>query len=100
MRSPATDGFAGRSPAPTAAAVARVSRVRLLVAALAGIAALAAFGPASATAGGHPAAVTSRPLSVTFDARRPGPAVAPDFLGLSFEVKSLPLFGPLAGKGD
>jgi hypothetical protein len=42
----------------------------------------------------------SRLLSVAIDPTRPGPAVPADFIGLSFEVKSLAQIGALASTGD
>ena len=40
-----------------------------------------------------------RTLSVSIDPTMPGPAVPADFIGLSFEVKSLPRIGTLADSG-
>jgi hypothetical protein len=44
-------------------------------------------------------AARHRPV-VAFDLRRPGAAVPTDFLGLSFEVSSLPLMASYADRGD
>ena len=41
-----------------------------------------------------------RPVSVSVAGRPTGPAVPTDFLGLSFEVRSLPTIATYAGKGD
>jgi len=39
-------------------------------------------------------------VTVRFDVLRPGPVVAPRFLGLSFEAESVPQLGAFAGAGD
>jgi hypothetical protein len=41
-----------------------------------------------------------RPVSVSIGDRPTGPAVPADFIGLSFEVRSLPTIATYAGKGD
>ena len=41
-----------------------------------------------------------KPLAIAIDPTQPGPAVPADFLGLSFEVKSLTQIGALADWGD
>ncbi len=41
-----------------------------------------------------------RPVSVRIGSRPTGPAVPTDFMGLSFEVRSLPTIATYAGKGD
>ncbi len=41
-----------------------------------------------------------RPVSVSVGGRPTGPAVPADFMGLSFEVRSLPTIATYAGKGD
>lgn len=41
-----------------------------------------------------------KPVSVSIGSRPTGPAVPTDFMGLSFEVRSLPVIATYAGKGD
>jgi hypothetical protein len=41
-----------------------------------------------------------RPVIVSIGSRPTGPAVPTDFMGLSFEVRSLPVIATYAGKGD
>ncbi len=50
----------------------------------------------------QPAALApaTSPVVVTFDDRGPGPPVPPRFLGLSFEMSSLPLIARYAHRGD
>jgi hypothetical protein len=54
-------------------------------------------GGAPPGAGPH---VTGTPVSVSVPARPAGPAVSADFMGLSFEVRSLPTIAGYAGRGD
>src|SRR5437899_2458478 len=61
---------------------------------------LLAFAALAVAAAAPPAALAQRPARVTFDPTRPGAPVPRDFLGLSFEVKSLPLTGSYAGRGN
>jgi hypothetical protein len=44
--------------------------------------------------------ITGTPVSVSVAARPAGPAVSADFMGLSFEVRSLPTIAEYAGRGD
>jgi hypothetical protein len=66
--------------------------LRALVATL--VLALAPVGIARA---GEPRAI---PVSASFDAGEPGPPVPQNFLGLSFEVGSLPQIASYSGEGD
>jgi hypothetical protein len=50
-------------------------------------------------AGGKPSPVQTA-VAVAVDRTRPGPAVPPDFLGLSFEMSSLPQMAQYANRGD
>ena len=61
--------------------------------------------PASAGATATPRLLATppphgRPVSVSIAGRPTGPAVPADFMGLSFEVRSLPTIATYAGKGD
>jgi hypothetical protein len=71
-----------------------VSPRHVLLAALTTVAVSPAFtGPARA-------ASPARPVAVTINARRPGPAIPANFLGLSFEDKSIPTLESLSGAGN
>lgn len=58
------------------------------------VSALSASAPAASDAAG------SDPVSVRVDASRPGARVPPEFLGLSFEVSSLPQIARYGNDGD
>jgi hypothetical protein len=59
-------------------------------------------GPSAPAGPSGPTGATgpTGPLVVAFDHRRLGPPIAPRFLGLSFEVSSLPLIARYAEHGD
>ncbi len=59
-------------------------------------------GRSAGTAAGGPAPASPRgtPVSVSVATRPEGPAVPADFLGLSFEVRSLPAIAGYAARGD
>ncbi len=59
-----------------------------------------AKGPALPSTGGAGLHVTGRPVSVSVAARPAGPAVSADFMGLSFEMRSLPALAGYASRGD
>jgi hypothetical protein len=56
--------------------------------------------PGTTAGGPAPAFPRGTPVSVTVAARPTGPAVPADFLGLSFEVRSLPAIAGYATRGD
>jgi hypothetical protein len=61
--------------------------------------------PASASAAAEPTLLATppprgRPVSVSVASRPTGAAVPADFMGLSFEVRSLPTLATYAGRGD
>ncbi|HEX4108838.1 MAG TPA: hypothetical protein VHX88_11925 [Solirubrobacteraceae bacterium] len=76
-------------------------RAAPIVAALLLLAALAAT--ARAHRSGSPPAVSSpgdQPVAVSINARRPRPAIPSNFIGLSFEDKSIPTLGALGASGN
>lgn len=78
------------------------------VCAASGVLALAPVGEAGAAARGahRPVVKRAKPkpkvpsVTVSLDTAHPGPAVPQDFIGLSFEMSSLPQMARYAGRGD
>jgi hypothetical protein len=74
----------------------------LAAALLAALVPLLAASPVASARTARPRSIPPRsiPVSVSVDAAEPGPSVPRDFLGLSFELYSLPQVAGDAGRGD